>query len=265
MPLAEKELHTLIEKLREKYRTYGKKHSPRWFDINAFEDRLQMALRNRMNLEGFILAEITNFEKVREKYEKKRAIRPFSEKVDKIIEENLERIQKYPRIKFHPDAGVEIGHFYGAGSDFTRYLFPIIGFIVRDDPEKTAIKRFEENLDYLFFTQGRKNSKMIEDHILLLTRSGVREIDIEKNKNEYMKEAAFVLHDIIDFLDGLMEPRNREWELPIRFDKLYYEGEKKKKLLEYFTGHTAYGAVLKVKDVAEGIIADFRLSAFRRR
>ena len=265
MPLSEKEIHTLIEKLRDKYRTYGKQHSPRWFDINAFDDRLQIALRNRMNLEGFILAEITNFEKVREKYEKKRAVRPFSERVDRIIEENLERIKKYPRILFHSNMGVEISHFYGAGADLTHFIFPIIGYIVRDEPGKTIIKRFEEKMDFLFYFQGEKYSKRIEDHALLLSRRGVKEIEIEKDKNEYMKEAAFVLHDIIDYLDSLMKPGNREWELPIRFDRLFFEGKKKKKLVDNFAGHTTYGAVLKVKDSAEEIISDFRLSAFRRR
>ncbi len=70
-----------------------------------------MALRNRMNLEGFILAEITAFEKLKDLYDRKSTEKSFSETVNNIIEENTARIRKYPRVDFHPRSGFEIGHF----------------------------------------------------------------------------------------------------------------------------------------------------------
>lgn len=72
MPLNKQEIDSLVTKLREKYRDYSKKHSASWFNIDSFDQRLGLAIRNRMNLEGFILAEISNFEKLREQYDKKR-------------------------------------------------------------------------------------------------------------------------------------------------------------------------------------------------
>jgi hypothetical protein len=87
----------------------------------------------------------------------------------------------------------------------------------------------------------------------------------EKDKNEYLKDTAFVLHDISAFLDELMEKRNPEWEAPLRFDKLHIEGERKKKIISEFSGYTPYGAILKLKEETANIIADFRLEAFRRR
>jgi hypothetical protein len=263
MPLSEKEIRVLVEKLRGKYLDYAKKHSPKWFDINAFDERLSMALRNRMNLEGFILAEITNFEKVREKYEKKKSLRPFSERVDRIIEENVARIKKYPEKKFHKNAGQEISHFYGAGADLAQYYFPIIPYLLKEEPHRTKALRFEETFDFLFFPRGKKHPKRVEDHILLLDRRGVSEIEIEKDRNEYLKESAFLLHGLVEFLDGLMLVKNAEWELPIKFDRPFLEGEKRKKVQDNFARHTVYGAILKVRETAVSIIEDFRITAFR--
>lgn len=265
MPLSEKEIRVLVEKLRGKYLDSAKKHSPKWFDINAFDDRLSMALRNRMNLEGFILAEITNFEKIREKYEKKKSRKPFSEQVDRIIEANVARIKKYPERKFHNKAGLEISHFYGAGADLSQYFFPIIPYLLKDEPHKSKARGFEESFDFLFAPRGNKHPRRIEDHILLLDRRGVTELEIEKDRNEYLKESAFQLHGLVDFLDGLMQVKNPEWELPIKFDRPFLEGEKKKRVQENFARHTAYGAILKVREAAVSIIEDFRITAFKAR
>ena len=118
MALSKKEIDQLINKIREKFKKYDEKYPSGWFNVEAFEDRYQMALRNRMNLEGFLLAEVSNLESLKEKHEnelkkKKEPVRPFTQHVNKIIEQNTERIRKYKEIKFHPLASLEISHFYG--------------------------------------------------------------------------------------------------------------------------------------------------------
>jgi len=263
MALSQKELEILLEKLRRKYNEYGEKYSRKFFDIGSLEDRLQITLRNRLNLEGFILAEIAAFEKLKEKYEKKKKSNSFALKVDRIIEENIARIKKYPPVMFHKKAGVEITHFYGAVSEFSEYLFPVIWLVVRDDAHKRRLQKLDDSLNFLAVPRGSKPSKRVEDHILLLSRTGVREIDIEKDKNRYLTETAGVLFEIDDFCSELMELRDPEWEKPLRFDRLYYEGKKKKKIIENFTNFSSYGALLKIREYAAEVIEDFRLSAFR--
>lgn len=265
MPLQEQEIRVLVNKLRDKYREYAKKYSPRWFDVDAFEDRLKFALQKGMNLEGFILAEITNFEKIKEKYERKKTAKTFSEKVDQIIEEQLSKIKKYPEIKFHPRAGIEICCFFGAGSGFAMYDYPIVTYLLYEEPYKSKSFEFETRLEYLFMQAGKKHPRRIEDHMLFLNRKEASESEIEKDKNEYLKEGAFVLHAIAAFIDQLTQMRKREWEAPILFDKLFLEKERKRNIIARYSGHTPYGAFLKVKDMAENIIADFRLVAFRQR
>lgn len=261
--MTQEELSGLVEKLKRKYVEYSEKN-PTWFNRRAFEDRLETAVRNRMNMEAFILAEIANFEKVRERYEKKKGERPFTERVDRIIEELQARIEKYPEIRFHPRAGMEISRFYGALSLFSLEYFPALFIVINDKPLKDRLLGFEAALAPLALPRGGRPARRIEDHIARIGRPGAREIEIEQDRNEYLKESAFLLHEIADFCDGLIEARNPEWGNPLRFDRLYIEEPRRKRVTSLFSGLTGYGAIMKVRDYARGVIEDFRLGAFRK-
>lgn len=266
MPLNKQEIDNLVTKLREKYRDYAKKFSPAWFNTEAYDQRLSMAIRNRMNLEGFILAEISNFEKLREQYDKKKKQKEnsFSKEVDRILEENTARIKKYPARVFHPRCSAEISHFFGALNIMAEDYFPVFRILAVDDEIKKSISSIEIIMQNLCVTAGSRNPRRIDDHILLLNRQAVRDIEIEKDGNEYLKEGAFMLHDIIDMCDRMLESPSDGWNYPVTFQKLYIEENRKKKIIDAFSGMTGFGAILKVKEYAALVIEDFRLSAFRR-
>jgi len=266
MPLKNNEINDLIEKLRDNYNQQAKKHSPKWFDVDKFNERYLFAVRNGMNLEGFILAEISSFEKLKEKYEKTKKSKEnlFSKKVDQIIDENLARIKKYPQIIFHPSCGVEIAYFYGAMKDYTFSFFPILWYLIRDHNTRTELTKIEEMLEFHTVTGPRKYPKRIEDHINILNRPGVKEIDIEKDRNDYLKECAFLLHDIILLCDIALDTTVEEWNYPLSFDRFHIEAGRKKSVVDIFKEMTGYGAILRVKEKSEEIIHDFRLGAFKK-
>lgn len=264
MSMTEHEISILIKKLRSKYSEYSSKHSPRWFDLEAFEDRYRMAVQKRMNLEGFILAEITNFEKIKERYEKKKSTGSFSQKIEKIMEENLERVKKYPPIDFHGSADVEIRHLYGGLSVILTHDLPVLWTLIRDKQMKDLFIELEDRIDYLAAPKGNLYSKRIESHINVLRRPGVVEIDIEKDRNDYLKECAFVLHDLSEFCSRLLLMRDPEWESPVQFDRVFLDESRKKNLLKRFSGLTGYGVIVQVQESCNSLIEDFRLQAFRR-
>lgn len=270
MALSGKEIDKLIIKLREKYKESTEEYNTRLFNLDAFEDRLQMALRNRMNLEGFILAEIANYEKIKTNLDLER-IREnpeddsFSRKVDGIIEKNMARIRKYNPVNFHPLAGIEISHFYGAVSEFTIYFFSVLWIIIDIYEYKDRLHKLDDKLAEFAVPRGKKHPRRIEDHILILNRKDRKEIEVEKSKNDILKETAFLLHEIIDFTDVLINLRNADWENPLRFNKLFVEGETKRKILNIFTGMTPYGAILRIRERAQEIINDFRLESFKKK
>jgi hypothetical protein len=265
MALTANEIDLIIKKLRERYREYGRKYSRAWFNIEAFEQRYSMALEKGMNLEGFALAEITNFEKTREKYEKKRDEKPFSKMVDDIMERNAERVRKYPPIYFHPDADLEMVHFYGALQDFTLNRLPVLRVLVDEAAHIDALNRLEDAAAHLAVPVGRKHSRRILDHIMVLSRTKAGGLDAEKDKNAYLRESAFLLHDIVDFCDDLLSLRRSEWETPVRFDRLRIEGKNRNRIAADFSSLTGYGAILEVRNRAAEILEDFRLTAFRRK
>jgi len=266
MPLKKDEVNELVNKLRERYKEYASKYSPKWFDLNAFDARLSTAIRNRMNMEAFILAEISGFEKLKERYENKKKIKEttFSREVDKILEDNLARIKKYPKISFHPKCGIEISYMYGALSFLSMELFPIFRVVISDSRLKSSVNAIEDRLLFLAEQRGNLHPRRIADHILILNRSGVKDIEIEKDNNDYLKECGFFLHDLVDFCDGIIDSGRDEWNYPVNFQKLFVDEERKKRIVDVFQNLTGYGAVLKIKEYSSGLIEDFRLGAFRK-
>ena len=257
--LHDNEIEILIAKLRNKYDEYASKYNPRWFNKDAFEERLQIALRNKIDLEAFIVAEIAHFETIRKRYEEKKSESSFSQKVDALIEELTAKIKKYPKIEFHPKAHFEIMHMYGACNQLLELYFPILWIILDDH---TKLYEFEQQLRYLCDYTVKYFSKRIEDHIALLRRQSVKYIEIEKDKNEYLKECAFLLHRIYQWLSDILPQYNNAHR--ISFARLYISEEKRKKIIAQFQDDTPSSAIRKIQAYIAGILNDFRLQAFRK-
>jgi hypothetical protein len=264
MPLSKDEFNNLVEKLRDRFDDYAKRFSPKWFDRNAFEDRYRMAIVNNMDLDGFILAEIANFEKVREQYEKKKKEKEkFSLKIEKILEDNFARITHYPHIDFHPRAGIEMKYMFGALAELGNSYIPVLWLVFSDYMRRNTITELEHLFQRIALPRGSRPPEEIEDHILLLNRDNVTDLEMEKARNNYLKESAFLLYDVIDFCDKYIGERVSELDLPVRFDKAFFNNDTKQLIIENFSDCTGFGALLKIKTRAELILADFRLTAFR--
>ena len=272
MPLSQRELDKLIEKIRQNYSDYSHKFSSKWFSIEAFESRLRHAVINKMNMEQFLLAEVANLEKIKESYEATQkktannAIKPtFSDKVDEILEDINDLIKKYPGIKFHEKADIELMKFYGAINFFAANYFSVIWSLIKDRNLKDKLMILESRFFHNAMNSSDKESKRIEDHIMLLNRRDVQEIDIEKDKNDILKDTAFLLHEIINFCDQAIKIRDDSLDMPVNPDKLFTSDKQKKEVGETFTSLSGYGSLLKVKELAENIINDFRLGAFKKK
>jgi len=263
MKLSEKEMVELLQRIRDRYDEYSKKHNASWFNRSSFEERVTFAYENRMDMSAFLLAEIANFEKLKEKYEKRKDQGSFSQKVDRIIEEQLERISKYPRMEFHPRCGVEISHMYGALYDLADRLYPVLWIVVTDVSNRGKLQKLENELFQFSQPNLGRLPGFTEDYALLLSRPGINELDIEKGKNNYLKEAAFLLHKIADFCDYLVRNPDANFEHPVNFSRGYESADKKKKLTEEFGALTGFGAIFKIRHYCEDLISDFRLGAFR--
>lgn len=264
MKLSSSETDTLIRKLREKYDECAAKYSKKWFDRSPFEERFKYALVNRMDLNAFILAEIAAFEQLREKYDKAKNRHSFSEKIDKIIEAQIENIRKYKKLKFHENADLETPYMAGALAEFASSYFPVLWIVVPQGPHRDALLCHDRTLDSVGAVSGSRLPQKLEDYALFLSRKDTSELDNEKAKNAYLKETAFFLHECADFCDDVIALRLPDFDLPIQFSKTHISQQQKGELVRLFGDKTGYGALICVRDRAIEIIEDFRLRAFKR-
>jgi hypothetical protein len=219
-----------------------------------------------MELEAFILAEVANFEKIRQKYEQSRQKKEksFTGKIEKIIEEPNARLEKYPAIKLHPKAWPEATRMYGAINMLYSEYLPVLWIVIRRTELRAVLTKLEDAVSFLGCPRGNRPAPRVEDHALLLARPGLAEIDIERDKNEYLKECAFVLQDMLLFCDAELEHREPDMDEPLNFAALNINEIRRKKVCVRFKGATGYGAVLIMREQAQQILADFRLTAIRR-
>jgi hypothetical protein len=265
MPLRDDEIALLLFKIRGLFDEYAKKMSPVWFNRNSFEERYRFAIAKKMDIEAFLLAEISNFEKIRSTFEsKKKKTASFSEKVDKIIEKNNSRFAHYPQIDFHPSAAPEIKHLYGAVSELGKFYLPVFRIIVTEYSKRNIINRLESRFQRCALSHGTDPSEAIEDHILVLNRKNVSELEIDRSRSDYLRECSFLLHDIMQFCTTLLEERIPGLEQPVAFGNAIYDPEIRKKITSLFSESTGYGAVIMIRDHSEQIISDFRLTSFKK-
>lgn len=263
-----KEADLFISKIRQKYKDYSKKYGSSIFNINPFEERFQLAIKRGMDMETFILAEIDFLKKLKEKYDEKTNVgssnREFSKKVDNIIDENNAKIEKYPEIRFHGKAGFEITHFFGAINEFAECYFSALRLMYIDPEYKKKYDELENRLAFFAVSMGTSYPKRIEDHILLISRTGVNQAQIDRDATDYLKNSAFLLHDIMNFCDTMLMHNPDFLQSPLHFSKILINGKVYDRVGEIFKGMTGSQAVNKIKEQAAAIIDDFRLRAFKR-
>ena len=264
MKLSRKEIDKLISKIRDKYIEYGTIYDKKWFNLTLFEERFLYAKKNKMNLQAFVLAEISNIETVKSKFEEKSSENSFTNKIDKIIEENNAKIMPYPAIEFHPKGHHELFHFYGAIDEFLQNIYPGI-WLIQDSSIKDSAYKLENELVFFADRSSGRYSKGIDEHINAISRPNTTELDIDSSKNRFLKETAFILNRLIDFCDDILTRREEFLERPVDFSSLYIETTKKKIIIKEFSNLTGYGVILKIREKANTIIEDFRLSEFRLR
>ena len=180
------------------------------------------------------------------------------------MEENLARVKKYTFNFLHESADIEVSHFYGAIMDFAVNYYAILWVIISDQRQKMMLDKFDAKLNELAIPRGPNPPKRLQDHMYVITRPYSKEIDIERDKNEYLKESAFILHEIIDFCEKILQKNDPNWDEPVKFEKLYIDEDQKRKIVENFDGMKCVDAIRKVKDYAVAIVDDFRLKAFKK-
>ncbi len=205
------EITGAVEKIRKKYDTYVSKFfKPRTLK-EAFEERYIRALRSGVDISSFLLAEISAIEELIDREEKRIAqepVKPDPQKqqsfADRVLEENRQRIIKYPDIPFHNDASEETRRLLGALSDLLRERWQGIGEALRNtmySMSSSEMLALDSQLRSLASADKNEPPQFLIRLVAQLRKFPRNHAAIERDEKEYVLEAAFFLNDLFVVLE----------------------------------------------------------------
>jgi len=242
------EIQSVIAKIRKKYEEYSVKYFKSKNLKDAFEDRYIQALERRVDVSSFLLAEISAIEELIRREEEKTAASTAKKAerkpgiADKVLEDHKRRIEKYEAIAIHPGAREEVCKLLGALVVLEKEHWPNLAPVLRDTAYSMTTYEMislESRLRTLADRDREGVPTYLVRYIAHLKRFPRSTAAIEREENEFIKEAAFFLHDFLTILRRVREN--------------YKNLEEDKK-----------AALVTVLENVEGIIADFRLKDLKR-
>ncbi len=244
------EITRAVAKIRGRYDLYHSRFRKSGRLKDAFESRYRQALRARVDVSTFLLAEISAVEELIRREETRDAERRSSDLgkpkrgfADRILEEQRERILKYPDLRFHSDAREEVRRLLGALVELERAHWLALGMALRE----TAYSRYspvmielESQLRTLASLDKDGRPAGLSRLLVQLDRFPRDYRAIDREEQEYILRTAFFLHDLVDVVD--------------RVDANYPA-----------LGELDRGTLRQTRAHLRGMVDDFRLKEFKRK
>ena len=250
--LSDIEIRSAVNKIRARYTDYVSLYKKDPSPAGSFEDRYIQAMRQRVDMELFLHAELSAIEdlikleetraaaaenrttKYREKKEQKQDF------ADRVLEEYRRRIAKYPSLEIHIDASEEVEKLYGTLGTFERQLWPDLGRFIRK-AYPSAVNNPRARLEEQILTLCSSVHGGVPTHVAryksLHEWSNPDSPEIVKEERKVLLDAAFFLFDLLDVFSEMLRTDNLE----------PWERENVEKMNQYV--HT--------------VVTDFRLKEFR--
>jgi len=204
------EITSSVEKIRRKYDEYISKYFKPKTLRAAFEARYIGALRDKVDVSSFLLAEISAIQELISREEQRIQIGPVraAEKepsfADKVLEENIARIAKYREVAFHADAGEEVRRLAGALSDLAGRRWQDLGRALQDTMyamSSSEMLSLDSQLRYLASPDGQETPQHLSRLVVQLRKFPRNYPAIDREEKDYILEVAFFLHDLFVVLE----------------------------------------------------------------
>jgi len=202
------DVDAVIYKLKSLYRKYAETYGAKIFNLQAFEGRYRDALREKVNLTNFCHAEITVFEELKKRVERREPdaeIATYGDVADRIIEENLQRTRGYRFIDFHPEAEEETKHLLGAVTDFYYESWGPLMRTLRPLGEpsfNSFMEKLENDFSYYVVPMRGLYSRAVDDYLLVLSRRDPKEM--ERASYNFIKYGAILLNNCLKLVRDAM-------------------------------------------------------------
>jgi hypothetical protein len=209
--LSPEEITRVVAKIRQRYDEYIYKYFKPKTVLYAFEERYAETLQKRMDISTFLMAEIEAVQELIKREEARIAAGPqeeqgkesLADRVERIYQQNLEKIRKYPAIEIHPTANEEIKRLVGALNKLDNEHWPRLTDILRDTAysrSSMSMVNMEGQLRYLGSPGIERVPGALSRYLYHLNRFPRDYPAIDREEKEYILESAFFLHDLSEIL-----------------------------------------------------------------
>ncbi|PJE03380.1 MAG: hypothetical protein CK427_05060 [Leptospira sp.] len=256
MSLNIQEVNEILDKLRIEYKNYSKEN-PKAFDLAGFEKRYLQTLQMKGNVVRFLNDEVSFLEQLKAKHKeliaKKEAGKGAT--INKIMDEAISKLEKYPKIDFHPIAKPEIRYFYGALKDFGEMELQALIHIFRGTPEYSMFNDLIHTIERIAISRGNMSSARIIEHTKALLDANGNQMQMEKDTQDVLKSTSLALKKIADHCKECIMKKRISPDLPMRIDEKTYP---KTVELNKLTHKTALESIIQKIEI---ILEDFRMTA----
>lgn len=254
-PISPDEIKKTIEKIREEYTRYAPLH-PAGFKLLEFESRYTQILKEKGDIEKFLLIEIEFLERMKHVYniQKKKAEIVRNSPLNKIIDEQEQKFLHFPKIEFHPFARREMKFFYGAVKRFVEREIGVLEFIFKGTPE---MGEFKESISLIEKTgKSFRNTTPIRitEHILKITERNGDPDFVEKESQTIIKDTCIGLKNLEEKIQLILLEKKINPDLILSFT---YNPERED--LEIYRNLTFGEALQKISDACREILTAFRM------
>ena len=268
------EIDKALKKIRNRYTQlfrYFKKSNTL---LENFEQRYVKALKSKMDLSIFLMAEIDAVEELYIKEEQKKAKEDVSKTkkdpvqlsfADKVFEENRRRIAKYPSIAICHDADEEVEKLLGAVRNFLNNYWPAVMIIFKEKKMTHVGDRINDIYNKLLAHYDYTGTVPIARHyidVLQQKYGNNKKADFEHRY--IMQESAFLLNDILILFQYIV----KEGEITNPERIIHAENhsltKNNKQFQEIFKNKTCLEGFETVFQYLQGMIKDFRFTGIKK-
>jgi hypothetical protein len=206
--LKTKEIEAIVAKIRQRHEEGAVRFGGAGFSRKGFDDRYLQVLRDKVDLQTFVFAEVGAIEELTRRAQKAeedarvRTELPFTKRIEAMLRGMSDKIRGYPAILSEADLPEEVNHFAGGLRAFLDEVwFPLRAVIQPDDLKslKTYGSLTERIERFCVHSKGRLPFE-VEKFTLEAGRNGE-----DKARMAFLREAAVILREITVFLDGMPE------------------------------------------------------------
>ncbi|WCL49311.1 hypothetical protein [Leptospira sp. GIMC2001] len=257
MTLNTTEINGILEKIRSEYATYSKQN-PKAFDLAGFEKRYLQTLQMKSNVVRFLNDEVAFLEQLKNKYNELIAKKEASKgaTINRIMDEAIARLEKYPKMDFHPLAKPELRYFYGAMRDFGDSEVPALIHVFRGTPEYNMFQDVLHTIEKIAVSRIRNQSPpRITEHIKALLDANGNQMLMEKDTQDVLKTTCLALKKVSLLCKECIDKNRISSEIMMRIDDKEYPKAGS------YNVKTHKGALETVIIKCQEIIEDFRMTA----